>query len=305
MANAPFDRKPLRVWIPAFAGMTAGSGRDAFVALQQKALQSSRGMVIVHRSIELEMRVPEDTEKSVPTPATAAPPAEIAKPATAPATVAAAAPKPEAAPKAAATPAPASSEKIKPTKPARKPVAKKAAAAKRAAPKTKPTRKPAAKVLAARKMKETKMENTIKAAADKAQDQAKTVLADVNSRAKGAMEKSSKMVEEMNSFGKGNVEAMVEASKIYVRGVESMGQDAAAFAKKQYEDATAAIKSMSSVKSPTEFFKLQSDFARASFDAMIAQTSKSTEKMIKLAGEVAQPLSNRASLAAEKIKIAA
>ncbi len=252
--------------------------------------------------------MPEVTDKPVQTPATATPPAATAKPIAAEtpapkAEVAAASTTPKAeaapAPKAVAKPAPV---KIKPKKPARKPVAKETAApAKRAAA----TRKPAAKTPEAPKKKETKMENTIKATADKAQDQAKTMLADANTRAKSAMEKSSKMVEEMNAFGKGNVEAMVEASKIYAKGVESMGQDAAAFAKKQYEDATAAFKSMSSVKSPTEFFKLQSDFARSSFDAMVAQTSKSTEKMIKLAGEVAQPISNRASLAAEKIKIAA
>lgn len=259
------------------------------------------------------MRVPEVADKPVQTPVAVSSPVATAKPvvaataAQAPAAKAApvAAPvalKAEATPKAVARPAPA---KIKPKKPARKPVARKVAApVKHVAALVKTPRKPAARIAAPR-MKDTNMENTIKAVADKVQDQAKSIFGDASARSKSAMEKSSKMVEEMNAFGKGNVEAMVEASKIYAKGVEAMGQDAAAFAKKQYEDATAALKSMSSVKSPTEFFKLQSDFARASFDAMVAQTSKSTEKMIKLAGEVAQPISNRASLAAEKIKIAA
>ena len=43
----------------------------------------------------------------------------------------------------------------------------------------------------------------------------------------------------------------------------------------------------------------------AAFDAMVQQTSRNTEAMLKLAGEVVQPLSNRAALAAEKLKIAA
>jgi phasin family protein len=132
-----------------------------------------------------------------------------------------------------------------------------------------------------------------------------TVFNDATERAKGAVEKGQKMLEEANEFGKGNIEALVESSKIAARGFEAMTQEAATFAKKTFEEATAAAKTLSSVKSPTEFMKLQSDYARAAFDAMVQQTSRNTEAMLKLAGEVAQPLSNRAALAAEKIKVAA
>ena len=40
-------------------------------------------------------------------------------------------------------------------------------------------------------------------------------------------------------------------------------------------------------------------------DAMVAETSKSTELMLKLANDVAQPISNRVALAAEKVRAAA
>ncbi len=132
-----------------------------------------------------------------------------------------------------------------------------------------------------------------------------TVFNDATERAKGAVEKSQKLFEEANEFGKGNIEALVESSKIAARGIEAIGQEAAAFAKKSFEEATTAAKTMSSVKSPTELMKLQSDYVRAAFDAMVKQTSRNTEAMLKLAGEVVQPLSNRAALAAEKLKIAA
>ena len=39
---------------------------------------------------------------------------------------------------------------------------------------------------------------------------------------------------------------------------------------------------------------------RASFDRMVADGSKLTEQMVKLTGEAVQPLSNRASVNAEK-----
>jgi phasin family protein len=149
--------------------------------------------------------------------------------------------------------------------------------------------------------KEETMEATMQDATTKTQ----AMFGDVNERAKSAMEKSSKMFEEMNAFGKGNVEAMVESGKIAAKGLETLGQDAAEYTRKQFENTTAIMKSMASVKSPTELFKMQSDFIRQSFDSMVAESSKNTEAMLKLVGEIAQPLSNRVALAAEKAKIAA
>jgi phasin family protein len=54
-------------------------------------------------------------------------------------------------------------------------------------------------------------------------------------------------------------------------------------------------------KSPTEYLQLQGDFARASFDRMVAESSKLTESLVKLAGMAFQPLSNRATANAERI----
>ncbi len=131
------------------------------------------------------------------------------------------------------------------------------------------------------------------------------MFTDLNSRARGAMEKGQKMFEEMNAFGKGNMEAMVESSKIAAKGLETLGQDAAEFARRQVEGATQAMKTLGTTKSPTEFMKLQSDFARSMFDTMVAETSRSTEKMIKLASDIAQPISNRVAVASDKMKLAA
>ena len=130
-------------------------------------------------------------------------------------------------------------------------------------------------------------------------------LADLNTRAKSAMEKGQKMFEEMNAFGKGNVEAMVESSKIAAKGLETLGQEAAEFARRQVEGATQAMKTLGATKSPTEFMKLQGDYARSMFDTVVAETSRSTERMIKLANDIAQPISNRVAVAADKVKLAA
>lgn len=145
------------------------------------------------------------------------------------------------------------------------------------------------------------METTMEKNVEKAQ----AFFADMNDRAKAAVEKSTKMVEEMNDFAKGNVEALVESGRITAKGLETLGQEAAEYGRKSFEEATAALKNMASVKSPAEFFKLQSDFVRSTFDSLVAESSKNTEAMLKLAGDVTQPLSSRFAAAVEKAKKAA
>ncbi len=150
----------------------------------------------------------------------------------------------------------------------------------------------------------------------KAQEAAKNFTADagvrvqalfgeVSERAKGAYEKSVKMTEELTEFQKGNVEAMVESSKLAAKAAESLGQEAADYARKSFESGTAAFKTFASAKSPTELFKLQSDFMKSSFDSAVAESSKVTEAWLKLAGDIAQPLSNRFAVAVEKVKATA
>ncbi|MEP9359228.1 TIGR01841 family phasin [Sphingomonas sp. KR3-1] len=156
-------------------------------------------------------------------------------------------------------------------------------------------------IVAAPAVKESVKMSTIENATGKAQ----ALFAEWNDRTKAAVEKSTKLVEEANDFAKGNVEALVESGRIAAKGFEGLGQDAAEYSRKSFETATAALKSFSSVKSPADFFKLQSDFFRTSFDSYVAEASKNTEALIKLASDAAQPISNRVAVAAEKVKTAA
>ncbi|MGZ8311448.1 MAG: phasin family protein [Allosphingosinicella sp.] len=135
-----------------------------------------------------------------------------------------------------------------------------------------------------------------------ATEQFKNVFGDVNERAKAAVERSSKIVEEFADLARGNVEALVASSKLAAKGVESMSQDAAEYSRKSFEEASAALKSFAEVKSATDFFRLQGDFARAAFDAAVAESARVSETVLKLAGEVAQPITNRYNVAAERVK---
>ncbi|MDP1027972.1 TIGR01841 family phasin [Sphingomonas sp. KR1UV-12] len=151
----------------------------------------------------------------------------------------------------------------------------------------------------------TQQEKTIMDTVQNVTEKSQAAFAEANERAKGAVEKGARFFQEITEFGKGNVEAVVESSKIAAKGFESMGQDAAAYMKSSFEEASQALRTLATIKSPTELLKFQADYVRSSFDALVAQTSRGTEASLKLAGEVAQPISNRVAVAAEKIKVAA
>ena len=133
--------------------------------------------------------------------------------------------------------------------------------------------------------------------ADKYQD----LLADAGERGQKFAAKSQKAAEEFTDLAKANVEALVEAGRIAAAGTKSIGQDVLASGREGIEQASDAVKTLAEAKSPTEFFQIQSELARASFDRFVAESSKLTERVVKLAGEAAQPLQNRASLNANRI----
>jgi phasin family protein len=148
----------------------------------------------------------------------------------------------------------------------------------------------------------TKIADLIKSVQPKGMKTMTDTVKNVQENAKDVMEKGSKLVSEIVEFNKGNIEAVVEAGKIGVKGAQEMGQRTAEVGRKNWDATTAMVKQAAAVKSPTDLFKLQGDFARAQFDGAVAEMSKSTEMFVKLAGEMFQPLQNRYAVAAEKVK---
>jgi len=138
--------------------------------------------------------------------------------------------------------------------------------------------------------------------ADDTKVQFETAFTEMSEKAKAGVEKSTKAFEELSELAKGNVEALVESSKIAVKGVESFGQSAAEFSRANFEKTSAMMKSFASVKTPAEFFQLHSELVSGAFDEFAKETAKNSEAMLKLAGEIAQPISSRVSLMTEKVK---
>lgn len=130
-------------------------------------------------------------------------------------------------------------------------------------------------------------------------------VTEAQAKAKEAFEKSSKVLGEVSDFTKGNVEAVVESGKILAEGMQSIGSELVSEGRSAFETMTGDIKELAAAKSPTDFFKIQSEMMRKNFDSAVAYGSKNSETMLKLASDVIAPLSGRVSMAMEKARSAA
>lgn len=250
-------------------------------------------------------RAPVDKTAAVK-PATTAPTA-VAKP-----TKKVAAPKPatkpaQVAPVAASTPAVAAAHVTEPVK--KEPAAPVKKAEKLFVPE--PTRPAVAAPLTPKTEGLNIMEDTVKQVQEAAHKMAadatahvETLVAGATEKTKEAVEKTKKMAEDAVAFHKENAEAVAASGKMVAEGVQSSAAYAAELGRKHFEEASAALKTMAAAKSPSEFFSLQSDYMKSSYEAFIAETSKSSEATMKFFGEVFQPISSRFAVAAEKVKAA-
>lgn len=135
--------------------------------------------------------------------------------------------------------------------------------------------------------------------------QLKDGLADFEAQARTAYDKGTEFAAEMREFGKDNLAAFVESGKVLSAGLQDLAKLAAEDGRTAVESATAHAKEFAAVRSPADFVELQGKIASRNFDAAVAQLSKATEAWVKLAGDVAAPLSNRVTIAMEKVREAA
>jgi phasin family protein len=123
-----------------------------------------------------------------------------------------------------------------------------------------------------------------------------------NQAFKDGVEKSLGMLNEVNSLSKGNIEAVIESMTAATKGVETVGAQTAAFAKKNWEDAVAAGKNLSSAKSVQEVIELQSSWAKSSIEAYVSEMNTISETLSASFKDTFKPINARMTAAVEKFQ---
>jgi phasin family protein len=141
----------------------------------------------------------------------------------------------------------------------------------------------------------------IEAAVETGKTQIETALKAGQDQLKTVSEKMQKQVEEMVAITKGNVEALTASGEAAKKGFETLGKVVAETTKANVAHAQDTFKTLSAVKTPKEFFEVQTNAFKASYDKFVGDMSKMTELYMKVAGDVVEPVSNRASVVMEKM----
>ena len=119
------------------------------------------------------------------------------------------------------------------------------------------------------------------------------------------MEKIVKSTEELVAFGQGNIEAFVKASQVLATGMQDLAKHFAATAQASMDETTAHFKALTAVKSPKEALDLTTAATKTAIEKSLAEAGKVTDASMKLAEQVAAPITARVTLAVEKFGKAA
>jgi phasin family protein len=110
-----------------------------------------------------------------------------------------------------------------------------------------------------------------------------------------------KSFEEVSKLQKDNWDAMVASSQIWAKGAEVIGKAWMGFAHESMENAASAAKALVGVKTLREAVDLQTDLAKGNFDKFVAESTKISETVVKVANDAMEPIAARMNVNVETI----
>ena len=136
---------------------------------------------------------------------------------------------------------------------------------------------------------------------NKAADNNKTTINNVNDTVEAAMAMGKEKVEqaqenytraygEFSKFGQETLGVYMKAGEIFVKGAENIGQAYFKLAKTTAERNAEAAKAVLAAKTLNDVVDVQNDFARESYQTLFSEGTKISELSLKVAHEAFEPL---------------
>jgi hypothetical protein len=141
--------------------------------------------------------------------------------------------------------------------------------------------------------------DTMTAQTEQAIGVAKASFELIATKSREAMEQSLKSVTAITEMTRGNVDALIESSRVASGGMQAIAQDVAEYSKHTLERTATAAKALSQAKTAPELMQLQSEFAQAEFNNAITEMTKLSQDMFKTMTAIFEPLQARAMAAAQ------
>ena len=132
--------------------------------------------------------------------------------------------------------------------------------------------------------------------------QFETFAAEAQKNMSQSMEKMAKSFEDAAAFNQASVDAMMKSTTVSMKGMEELNAELMAFSKRSMEESVAAAKDLAASKSVMEMVEKQGAFAKSWTDGFMKQMTKINELALAASKDAMEPLSARASAAAELAK---
>lgn len=182
-----------------------------------------------------------------------------------------------------------------------------------AAKKTAATKKPAAEapalplqetiepVEAAVSASKETMEAAVKAGTQAATKSYEQAVALVQEQVEKASSDIFQGYDEVATLGQANIDAYVQSSTLFAKGVEAMGKEMMGFAQASVDTSVANAQALFGARTLRELIDLQTDFSRSGFDSLVAESARLTELSVTLANETIEPIQARLNANVEKL----
>jgi phasin family protein len=105
--------------------------------------------------------------------------------------------------------------------------------------------------------------------------------------------------DEFAKYQKDNIDAFFAASAIATKGFETVTEELMAYNQQAFDNSVAAAKKLLDCKTFQDAVEVQTDYARANFDRMVAEGTKFSELTVKVANETAEPFQSRVNKTVE------
>jgi hypothetical protein len=95
--------------------------------------------------------------------------------------------------------------------------------------------------------------------------------------------------ETIQKFGKTGAEANAKSFDVITRGTQAIVLDTAEYAKKSFEQAGATFEKLFGARTLDKAIEIQAAHAKATVEGLIAQTTKTSESLTRLANDAFKP----------------
>jgi len=107
--------------------------------------------------------------------------------------------------------------------------------------------------------------------------------------------------DQVQRAGKDGFDAAVSSFGEANKGFQAIAAEVAAYSKKSFEDGTRAFEQLIGAKSFEQAWEIQSQYAKKTFEAYVAQATKIGEMYVDLARNAYQPVEQAAAKTARKV----